>query len=380
MKKKKIKKVTEASMKDIKSPEELLKIYANEPEPIFYWRGIEDVSFGYVFGPSKAGKTIFCENLAMSLAVGRSEFFKSKLSEKPKKVFLAAMEENYRNRAKRMKAQIGGLISEEVKVYNSNMVLAGKDFPRVLETSKDWDDFESTILDIDPNVVIIDSLTRIMKDDIEKRENCKRILARMRNFAYSNGFCLILIHHSTKASGNALTMESMAGSSILSQEADFSIGLNYNQITGERYLKEVFYRYEESTEMVMSYEIDNETSWLTPLGFVYEAKILNNTGIEASNNYELIGNYLKDKADAILEKVDIDSYEIEVSELKEHFVTNSTMPSRTFSYTLKNIVNNKVLTPSGKKGNYKYLISDSGKLSNSCNIKRPEADDGRSNL
>ena len=69
-KKEKMKKMIEYSIDDVKTPFELLSICESEPEPIYYWRGIEDISFGYVFGPSKAGKTIFCENLAMSLASG----------------------------------------------------------------------------------------------------------------------------------------------------------------------------------------------------------------------------------------------------------------------------------------------------------------------
>jgi len=63
------------------------------PKVEYLWGGIKEKSFGLVFGPSKSGKTIFSENLAMSLAVGRDSFFGKKLSGKPKKVFFIGLEE-----------------------------------------------------------------------------------------------------------------------------------------------------------------------------------------------------------------------------------------------------------------------------------------------
>ena len=49
-------------------------------------------SFGLVFGPSKSGKTIFCENLAMSIAMGKTDFFGYKLDGIPKKEYWIQMQ------------------------------------------------------------------------------------------------------------------------------------------------------------------------------------------------------------------------------------------------------------------------------------------------
>jgi D-lactate dehydrogenase len=39
----------------------------SEPLPFMYYSGIKENSVGFVFGPPKSGKTIYCENLAMSI-------------------------------------------------------------------------------------------------------------------------------------------------------------------------------------------------------------------------------------------------------------------------------------------------------------------------
>ena len=57
---------------------EMLTNFENSPKEKFLFSGIKEKSFGLVFGPSKSGKTIFCENLAMKLAIGASEFFGKK--------------------------------------------------------------------------------------------------------------------------------------------------------------------------------------------------------------------------------------------------------------------------------------------------------------
>lgn len=346
-----------SSIYDIKKANELEEIYENEPEPVFYWRGIEDVSFGYVFGPSKSGKTIFCENLAMSLAVGRDSFFNSKMIGKPKKVFFAAFEEDYRNRTRRMKKQKNGLTEKELDLYNKNMNLSGPNYPRFLNTQEDWVQFEKAVQNIAPEVLIIDSLTRIVNTDITNRDECKKVLARLRNFAYDNRMCLIVIHHSTKVSGKPLTMDGMAGSSVLSQEGDFSIGLNRNEMTNMRYLKEVFYRYLDNNDMVTCYNVCNETNWLLPGSLTYESKIISDMGGDSDNYYDKIEKYLKEKAEKLtLNDNTLTDYNIKVSELKKEFVATSTIPGRSFDYTLSNIVKNKVLIPSGAKGNYVYKI------------------------
>lgn len=337
---------------DVKSPLELINIVETEPEVKKLWGGVEEVSFGYIFGPSKAGKTIFSENLAISLALGRETFFEKPLIGKSKKVMIAAMEEDYRNRSRRLAKQISNFTDAEKQTLNDNISYAGKRFPRFLSTKEDWNDFESCVLKIQPEVLVIDSFTRIMDSDITNREECKKVLKRLRYFAYENNICVILIHHSTKNQGKPLSMDSMAGSSILSQEADFSIGINVNDMTKSRYVKEVFYRYEEASEKVISFKIDNETNWLEAIEETFETSMITYE-TQSLTNYDLVLGFLKNKSDKTVNE----SFEINKKDFLNHFVETNTMPERTLEYNIHKAVKNNILVKKGVKGNYLCHVS-----------------------
>ena len=66
--------------------EEMAVQYSKRPRPTFLWSGIKEKSFGLVFGPSKSGKTIFCENLAMKISTGATNFLNERLDGIPKRV------------------------------------------------------------------------------------------------------------------------------------------------------------------------------------------------------------------------------------------------------------------------------------------------------
>ena len=104
---------------------------------------------------------------------------------------------------------------------------------------------------------------------------------------YDNDLCLMIIHHTTKISGKPLTMDSMAGSSVLSQEADFSIGMNRNQLTNTRYLKEIFYRYKTTKDLVTCYDID-DFNWLQPNEKTHESSLILDQGENYASNYDKI--------------------------------------------------------------------------------------------
>jgi len=346
------------SARDLVSPEGMMKMYANEPETINLWRGIEEVSIGYVFGPSKTGKTIFCENLGISLACGRSEFFGDKLIGKPKRVLILGIEEHYKKRAKRMCNQNELLNIYEQKLLVENMRYAGKDFPNSLSDPKYWDEFKEEALKFKPNIIIIDSLSRLLKDDITNREVCQKLITKLRDFAYENGIAILLVHHTRKNGGNPITMDTMVGSSYLSQEADFSIGINRNELTGKRYVKDVFYRYAESKELVDVYEINDNGSWLVQQEEMEEYKIINGNNEDSKDNQQLIVEYLENKAKEVSNSCDacVD-YDIKSSELKKEFVDSGVIKSRTFDYALKGLVKSGILLKSGSRGNYKYKLN-----------------------
>lgn len=92
---------------------EMLEEKKNRPESKFLWSGIKEKSFGLVFGPSKSGKTIFCENLGMKIAMGADEYLGYELDGVPKKVLFVGLEEFWESRAERNNKQLEELDSEQ---------------------------------------------------------------------------------------------------------------------------------------------------------------------------------------------------------------------------------------------------------------------------
>ncbi len=84
---------------------------------------------------------------------------------------------------------------------------------------------------------------------------------------------LVVIHHTPKQTGKPIIQDSLAGSRMLSQEADFMIGIGKN-IEGKRYFKEVSFRYcQEQNENVTVFDIDSY-QWLIPGAEMPETALL----------------------------------------------------------------------------------------------------------
>src|SRR5690606_33415593 len=98
----------------------MLEEKKKRPTRKFLWAGIKDKSFGIIFGPSKSGKTIFCENLAIKLAIGSANFFSFKLPGKPIKVLFVGLEEFWENRLDRNLKQYLALSEGERKLFEEN--------------------------------------------------------------------------------------------------------------------------------------------------------------------------------------------------------------------------------------------------------------------
>lgn len=76
---------------------------------------------------------------------------------------------------------------------------------------------ESLILSLKPGLVMIDSLTSLLKRE-DKKEDVEQLLKELDRFIEQYGISIILIHHARKGRGE--TLDSMRGSSALTGWAD----------------------------------------------------------------------------------------------------------------------------------------------------------------
>jgi len=331
--------------------EQLLSQTNKLPKQETIWAGIKEGSFGIIYGPSKSGKTTFCENLALCLVVGRPNFWGRKLyNSKPHKVLFIGLEENCLPRAERGKKQISVLSEAERKLVGQNYLQPDCYFQQSIQGDSEWKLLRQAIKDSSAKIVFIDSLTRLYTGSLEESSTAKSVTLRLRKMSRDLGITLIVIHHTTKSQGKPMSQDSIAGSRVIAQEADFAIGIN-RIFNGKRYLKEVFYRYEKHSDTdVKLFSID-DNQWLIPGELLKEFKLFKREdGRSDDNSYNEVIAYLNE----ITDKTGL----VSSNALIEKFVNTKVISKPTLYSYLRRMCDENLL---GKKGNGVYQVINLGK-------------------
>lgn len=205
---------------------DLIKEVEKEPLPKFIWKGIPENSTGLIVGPAKAGKTTLAENLAISLSIGRKEFFGSKLDGNPKKVLFVGLEEPYKLRARRNKLQISILNNEELELFSENFDTTGKDFLEFINDENDWKKLANYIQASDAAIVFIDSLTSMFEGKIEDSTIGRKFTQLFSTYLKPLNKTYIIIHHTTKSNEKPLEPSSVAGSRVILQYFEYIYGMS----------------------------------------------------------------------------------------------------------------------------------------------------------
>src|SRR5690606_24879444 len=124
---------------------ELIARVENEPKQKFIFSGIKENSVGTVFGPSKSGKTMFCENLGMAIAAGMDSYLGMPINIDNRKVLIISFEEHYTGRTERNIKQISKMQAEYGTDWVRNYIVASENMPMYLATPKDWQIVEKVI-------------------------------------------------------------------------------------------------------------------------------------------------------------------------------------------------------------------------------------------
>jgi hypothetical protein len=271
----------------------------SEPEPIILWNGIVEGSKGMIVGLSKTGKTTMAENLALSIAVGKTEYLGSPLSGIPQKVLFVNLEESYKIRTHRNIKQISQLTSSERALFDKNYISTPENFPEFINSDEDWDTLREYIIASEADVIFLDSLSHLVKGQIETSDVCLKFVQKFRNYISNLNKTTIVIHHNIKGNEKPITQDSIAGSRVVSQEFEYAIGLgNIPTESGGKYLCMLFNKYVETDDTkVILYKI-NENNWLEKLGEANKFHLYSNSkpdNRQSSINKDLIYNYCQSK-------------------------------------------------------------------------------------
>lgn len=337
---------------------EMIERYEKEPEPQYIWRGIQEGTFGFIFGPSKSGKTTVCECLAMAIVSGQQTFLGTPLKLKDKKVLMISLEEFWYNRTQRNNEQVSHYNPNrtEKPQWLANFMVVTPEFPREAGSAENWNILTDTIRQSEAKVVIIDSLTRLYDGAIEESRIAKPVCMKLRKLKDELKITLIIIHHTLKIGEKAITLDSLAGSRVIAQEADFLIGVN-RVLNEDRYVKDVAYRYAQEADEAVLFDI-NDKRVVEVKGTSPEFKIfMEEDGRKVSHNRYLVKESVKELKD--------DQCIVHSSDLKDHLVSTRVISKPTLHKLLNEMVRDKELD---QLGGGKYRVKG-------CNPKLPKAPD-----
>jgi hypothetical protein len=270
----------------------------SEPEPTILWNGIVEGSKGLFVGLSKTGKTTMAENLAISIAVGRVEYLDFPLSGIPKKILFVNLEESYGLRTRRNIKQISKLTTSERTHFDENYLsIPPDDFPEFINSEEDWIKLRECIIDSEADVIFIDSLSHLVKGQIESSEVCIKFVRTFREHISALKKTIIIIHHNVKGNDKPITQDSIAGSRIVCQEFEYALGMsNIPTENGGKYLCMLYNKYIETDDTkAILYKI-NEENWLEKQGEANKYHLYSTTKPDKrqdSTNKDLIYNYFQ---------------------------------------------------------------------------------------
>lgn len=247
---------------------ELVRMVENEPRPEILWNGIVKGSTGLIVGIGKTGKTTLAENFALSIAVGRTEFFGYPLSGIRQKVLFVNLEEKHTIRTWRTMEQIKLLSDEELLLFEENYISTPKEFPQFMESDKDWQLLHDYIENSEADICFIDSLSHLVQGEIERSKVFVDFIKKFRQYIGSLNKTVIVIHHNTKGNNEKpMGVHSIAGSRVVTQEFDYAIGLSAVPKRGDvSYLCNIYNKFQRNDETdVKLYSID-EYNWVENLG------------------------------------------------------------------------------------------------------------------
>jgi len=313
-----------------------------KPIPVV-WSGIKKGSLGFVFGPSKSGKSTLCECLAMSLETGMDSFMGLPLTGQKHKVLFLSMEEYWEQRIERNRQQRTYLHKSFKKKLGGNYFTNNEKFPTHFLNDSDLKFIELEINKHEPEIVFIDSFTRLVLEKVEDSTRTNKVMSKLKQMCKDTGATFVLIHHTIKSKDKLLTITDMAGSRVLSQEADFLIGIT-RAANDRRYMKDIAFRYAPEREKITPFEI-NESRWVIPMEATNEAEL-----IERKDGRKDDSNKL-----AIFDFIKSSDGPVSSSDIKDHFA--EAMSKKTIFNNLNKLQDEEAIERIGK-GFYKCSVDN----------------------
>lgn len=338
---------------------DLINQVRQEPEPKMLWKGIPERSHGLITGVAKTGKTTFAENLAISLSIGKDEFFGYKMDKIPRKVLFVNLEESYKIRCRRNLKQISQLSEDEFELFSNNFDTTPQDFLEFIDDENDWIKLNEYICSSDAEVVFIDSLTHMFSGKIEDSSAGRKFTQLYTKYLLDIDKTVIIIHHNVKGNDKPMEQDSCSGSRVILQWFQFIYGLaSVPNESGGSYVCMLNNKYvEKDSETAYMYRV-NENAWFEYLGKENKYQLYKENskktfdGRRDNTNEEIIYNYMASQTS-------LGNEYVTSSSMLEEFVNTvqPVMSKDTLYKAAKRLIVDNRIEKIGK-GNYKIIIED----------------------
>jgi archaellum biogenesis ATPase FlaH len=182
---------------------------------------ISEEECGFIAGGSKSGKSIFAQNLAMSMAAGH-KFLNTFEMARPLKILYLNLEiskKNFQRRFKRMKE------SCEFSYPDKNLIHITQKGLK-LDNQQNFKHLEEQVVYHRPDVVIIDCLYMSVRMSLDKHDTTAPFLDKISRLIEQYKCSVIIIHHYRKPSRERMSAHGageMLGSFALHAYGDFYI-------------------------------------------------------------------------------------------------------------------------------------------------------------
>ncbi|PHN94729.1 hypothetical protein CSC80_05115 [Maribacter sp. 6B07] len=349
----------DAKIKIVKAID-LIKRVKKEPKPKFIWKGIPEGSCGLISGVAKTGKTTFAENLAISISVGKHEFYGNKLDGIPRKILFVNLEESYRLRSARNLEQIDRLSEMEIELFSENYISTPEDFPEFLNTDVDWILLRDYITASEAEIIFIDSLGHMCIGEIEKSSVFQKFSQTFRKYIKSLNKTIIIVHHNVKGNDKPTDQHNLAGSRFVQQEFEFAFSFSpIPTAKGGNYSHMLFNKYVECDSREATLYKVSDDRWFEVVGTENVYKIYadsSSDGRKDSKNSEKMKDFL-------VSQYSLGSQTISSEEITKEFVETNTMSKDTCYKKIKVLQDEGFLERTGK-GTYNITINtdDEGRV------------------
>ena len=303
-------------------------------------------SISIIFGEPGSGKTWLILDIIFNVAKGTLIWDKYKTD--PHKVLL--LEGDFSNLILKDRIRNFSLSGECIDNFRTITIedMEKKNCEYCLDKAEGQKNIEGFIQQINPALVVIDSLGSFIAGDESKPDCVKSVINFLKDISQRYHIHIMIVHHSRKRTSlekrdRRLDQSDMIGSSLFMRYASTLFSVNTI--------------YEDEEKLVNKGLVVNAKNWFRPLpNFEYEITENDDGSVKVKYDYEKLSTAKTKKQAAIAAILDLLSSDPSLELSQEKLTEATNIDKRTIKDAVQELVRDEKITGIGESRNRKYRI------------------------